>query len=197
MKIKSNFKKKSKELKKYAKELSRKHLKDAMFSALEEVANISVKDFMVQKSKVSGESKGAFLERVRTASTGRKLRTRTQRLAGSVVGNWRFSKTNLPKDVKNKMTDKQPFKEGAQESIREVKVSTGKFEGVIGSRVEYASIHEEGGVINHTNLFGKGIQATINIPKRPYLKPAVEASKHSIFEIFRTSIESTFERERI
>lgn len=43
----------------------------------------------------------------------------------------------------------------------------------VGTKVKYARIHERGGVINHTNLFGRGIRARIKMPKRPFFAPGI------------------------
>ena len=60
----------------------------------------------------------------------------------------------------------------ASEQIRQIRVSGGRIKGFFGSRVPYARIHEEGGTFVHPNLYGRGIKAVINMPARPYLKPA-------------------------
>lgn len=54
-------------------------------------------------------------------------------------------------------------------------VSKDMIMGLLGANTSYAAIHELGGTINHTNLFGKGIKKTITMPKRPYLFPALKA----------------------
>lgn len=45
-------------------------------------------------------------------------------------------------------------------------------EQAVGTDVVYAAIQEFGGVIQHSNLWGQGIEATITIPPHPYLRPA-------------------------
>ena len=85
-----------------------------------------------------------------------------------------------------------------REQIRQVNVEGGKIIGIFGTRVPYAAIHEFGGPISipaytHRNLFGRGIVAqmparTVQIPARPFLKPAAERSKHRIIGIFRDKI---------
>ena len=50
----------------------------------------------------------------------------------------------------------------------------------IGTNVEYAAIHEFGGAIHQTNAWGKGIEQTIHIPARPYLRPALDENENDI-----------------
>jgi phage gpG-like protein len=50
----------------------------------------------------------------------------------------------------------------------------------IGTNVEYAAIHEFGGAIHQTNAWGKGIEQTIHIPARPYLRPSLDENTDSI-----------------
>ena len=50
----------------------------------------------------------------------------------------------------------------------------------IGTNVEYAAIHEFGGAIHQTNAWGKGIEQTILIPARPYLRPSLDENTDSI-----------------
>ena len=60
--------------------------------------------------------------------------------------------------------------------------------GILGANTPYATIHELGGTIQHTNLFGRGIGAMIYIPDRPYLMPALEAKLKSISSAVSKSI---------
>lgn len=198
MKVRSNAKQKAKEIRAYGRQLSRNHLKGAMFASLEEVANVAVGDFMRPGARRKGEAHGEFIQRIRMRSTGKRLRVRTGRLASSVLGTWRFSKAKLPSSVQLAMRPKERAPGGGErESIREVKIGRGKLEGIVGSTVPYARIHEFGGTIHHTNLFGRGIQADISMPERPYLRPAVEKARPSIVEIFGRSIQSTWDQARI
>lgn len=56
--------------------------------------------------------------------------------------------------------------------VRVVEIA-GNVLALVGTAVIYSRIHEFGGVIHHTNLFGRGIVADIRMPKRPYFAPSV------------------------
>ena len=86
------------------------------------------------------------------------------------------------------------FHAGQREQVRTIEVKGGKIMGFFGSSVPYAAIHEFGGVIHHTNLFGRGINATIHMPARPYLHPAFEKVKPKIEKIMETKIEEVIGR---
>jgi len=58
----------------------------------------------------------------------------------------------------------------------------------IGTNVEYAAIHEFGGTIHQTNAWGKGIEQTITIPARSYLRPAVDENIEDIKSAVGTSL---------
>ena len=58
----------------------------------------------------------------------------------------------------------------------------------IGTNVEYAAIHEFGGAIHQTNAWGKGIEQTIHIPARPYLRPSLDENTKSISDAIGTSL---------
>jgi phage gpG-like protein len=58
----------------------------------------------------------------------------------------------------------------------------------IGTMVEYAAIHEFGGVIKQSNAFGRGIEAIINIPARPYLRPALDEHETEIGNAIGTDL---------
>ena len=81
------------------------------------------------------------------------------------------------------------FHSGQREQVRKIEVKDGKIVGFFGSSVPYAAIHEFGGTIHHTNLFGRGIEATIHMPERPYLHPAFENAKPKIVKIMHDKIE--------
>lgn len=81
-----------------------------------------------------------------------------------------------------------------RESIRRIKVSGTNIFGEIGSRVPYALIHEKGGIIQHNNLWGRGISANIEIPARPYLLPAINQSQNQIQTIFSNRLASFVRR---
>lgn len=53
-------------------------------------------------------------------------------------------------------------------------------EATTGTPVPYAQIHEFGGVIKQTNAWGKGINQTITMPARPYMRPAVDENVDKI-----------------
>ena len=48
------------------------------------------------------------------------------------------------------------------------------------ANIEYAAIHEFGGAIHQTNAWGKGIEQTIHIPARPYLRPGLDENIEDI-----------------
>ncbi len=64
-----------------------------------------------------------------------------------------------------------------------VKVSKIRQVAQIISNMKYSRIHELGGKIKHTNLFGKGIKATITMPKRPYLSPSLQKKRKEIVDV--------------
>ena len=99
---------------------------------------------------------------------------------------------------------------GEREQIREIQVRGGKIVGIFGTRVPYAAIHEFGGRIQETItplqrrfFFGRMYETgdskyramalsqslNINIPARPFLRPAAEASGPGITKIFRRRIQ--------
>jgi HK97 gp10 family phage protein len=63
----------------------------------------------------------------------------------------------------------------------------------IGTNVEYAAIHEFGGAIHQTNAWGKGIEQTIHIPARPYLRPALDENESSIVDAVGASLKHQIE----
>ena len=188
MRVISNAHEVSLKLKKYAKRLSSEVLRDSMAASLEEVGNIATGLFM--RAPRGGDG-GGVAGSIGLSPIDSMVTTRTGRLAGSIAGNWRFSSTRLPSTVEKFLSgdfssSAEGFEGGKRESIREVKVSSGKFEGIIGSEVEYAAIHEFGGSTGRAKL-----------PERPYLRPAVEEAKPTIFDIFRSAINITFREARI
>ncbi len=64
-----------------------------------------------------------------------------------------------------------------------VKATKRKQIAQIFSNMKYARIHEKGGTIQHTNLFGKGISAIIKMPARPYLSPSLAKKRKDIVDI--------------
>jgi len=63
----------------------------------------------------------------------------------------------------------------------------------IGTNIEYAAIHEFGGPIHQTNAWGKGIEQTIHIPARPYLRPALDENHNSIKDAIGASLKHQIE----
>jgi phage gpG-like protein len=63
----------------------------------------------------------------------------------------------------------------------------------IGTNVEYAAIHEFGGAIHQTNAWGKGIEQTIHIPARPYLRPSLDENVGSITDAVGASLKHQIE----
>lgn len=215
VRIESNTSIKAKEISKYARKLNKRWFRGAMFAALEEVGNTSVQNYM----------KATTLEEAVGSKTGNILTNRTARLAGSIAGTWRFSQSSLPVAVSTGMRKKirssgAGFEGGKKESIRQVKVSGRKFEGIIGSKVPYAAIQEYGGstttkVTEKARSFfwwaysetgdekWKGLALTQkrtltrSLKERPYLRPAVKDAKPEIFNIFKKTVQRTFELENI
>ena len=172
--IKTNAKKVAKKIRKYARQLSNEILKDAMFVSLEEVGLTAAQDHMIPTT-----SRAASIEQLTVAD---KLTVRTGTLIGSIVSAFRFSDVDLPTSVHSLLnqdykSNTEGFEGGKKLSIREVKVGAGKFEGIIGSEVEYAEMHENSA--------------------RAFLKPAAQESMPTIMDIFEEAIESTFKRQRI
>ena len=214
--VTSNAKDVTRRIKNVAKKLSREVLKEVMFAALEEVGNVSAAKYFRRTSIKEAEKFEAIAG---------KLTNRTLRLIGSVSGNYRFTGGKLPPRVKRLMeTDYkaqgQDFSEGKRESIREVRVGKGRLEGIIGSKVPYAEIHEFGGTIK-TVVTGKmrkffwamyfqtgddkwkGMalsgkeEFTSTIGARPYLRPARDESKETIHDMFVAAVHATWEKEKI
>jgi len=103
---------------------------------------------------------------------GDKLGMRTTELARSLTEGFGFSR------------DAQ----GTRWSVRRINFAGDSVMGTYGSRLPYAAIHEFGGVIDHPNLFGRGIHARIHIPARPYLRPALQDTEPKIHGIFAAAM---------
>lgn len=145
------------------------YIRIALLNSMNVVGTIAVERFM-EPHKVDPEE---YLKRqpgqpMKSRKGGSKLGILTGRLSRSIL------------DV--------PGPGGRKESIRRILGTGQTFEAEIGSEVPYAAIHEHGGTINHNNLFGRGISATINIPPRPYLNPALDASRALIHAEFQKVI---------
>ena len=183
-KVITNFPQKAREFKSYANKLGNDVMKEAMFAALEMVGNTAVDQFMEQTS-ADENSKDFF----KTASTGIKLRMRTHKLERSISNVMDFSNSSYSSTIKKHTKSKTNPTGGKKDSIRQVNVGGKKIEGTIGSEVIYAAIHEYGGKA------GKGL--SVNIPKRPYLTPAVKESMPDIHAMFKDLIHESFGRENI
>ena len=112
------------------------------------------------------------------------------------------------------------FEGGKKESIRKVMATGSKIEGIIGSKVPYAAIHEYGGKTTTTTSYkarsyfwwayfetgdekwkamalSRKSRFSRDIKERPYLRPAVKTAWPSIMNIFKRTAETTFENEHI
>lgn len=156
---------KSKEMTKLAKAT----VQASLYGAMDIIGQTAVSKYMVP-AQVEWREKGKPKIR-RTQRT--KLNIMTGRLARSILNQYSYAQGAM----------------GEKESIRKVRRSKGKFIAIIGSKVPYAAIHEFGGKYTHSNLFGKGIRAVINIPARPYLRPAAEDSKPMIEQLIQKRLD--------
>ena len=140
-------------------------LRVAMLESIELVGVNSVANFMTPHALDQGEfGKPGGKKRISPRAGGSKLGILTGRLSRSIL-------------------DQEDTNYG-REGIRKVDQRLGAVVGTIGSKTPYARIHEKGGTIHHTNLFGRGIKANITMPARPYLEPAAKMSEPGIREIF-------------
>jgi len=172
---------KAEEMKKYARLFQGSILADAFKVIMDYIGMVSAEDYWIQTSASAGEHI--------TQSVSDKITQRTGRLLGSIVGAFRFSKVNLPSSVDKFSrgqfsSSKEDFGGGKLEAIREVKVGPTGIIARMGSEVEYAATHE----------FGRLDE---NIPKRPYLIPAIMDSETTINKIINEAVESTFENADI
>lgn len=113
---------------------------------------------------------------IRTAgrNSTNTLRVVTGRLARSILRVYNFNQGG----------------DGSNESyFKAMKTGDYGFKILIGSQVPYALIHEKGGTINHNNLFGRGISASIKIPKRPYMEPASKDGEKKASPIFDQALQ--------
>ena len=146
----------------------KKKLKSEMIKSLSEIMNqigiTSVSKYMTPHKLIQGEyGIPGGSKRISGRKGGKKLGILTSRLSRSIL-------------------DQEDYTYG-RESIRKIISSGSKISAKMGSKVPYAAIHEYGGTIQNNNLFGKGISATIEIPPRPYLNPAVKESSNEINKI--------------
>ena len=149
-----------------------------LWEAMDVVAQTAVDKYMVEGGVRYVKKKGGGEKAITFRKSKKKLNIRSSRLSRSIL--------NLPFFGAG---------EGRKESIRKVKKKGGKFIAILGSEVPYAAIHEYGGTIHHTNLFGRGIEATIVIPPRPYLRPALKDSKNKIAEIIDKRIDEGIKKK--
>jgi len=180
-KINTNFNLKAKQLKKMSDILAGgggkgASLQTAMHGALSLVANTAVRNYMEPK-KVQNLYDPA----------GDLLSIRTGRLAGSLVGAWRFASSKLPGKTQamlpeNFKSNKSGFNFGKKESIRKVATVGGNIQGIVGTDVFYAQFHEKG-----TSLH----------KERPFLEPAAKDSMGRIEQIFESLINETFRKAKI
>jgi len=137
-----------------------KYLQAGIVEAMDIIGQTAVSDFM-RLGQVEWRNKGGPV----VARTQRRyLNIMTSRLSRSILG--------------------VPY-QGQWEYIRDVKKRRNEVIGIMGSRVPYAAVHEFGIRFVHRNLYGRGIRAVINIPPRPYLKPAMQKSRKKVERAIR------------
>ncbi len=164
-------------------------IRKMMLRAMQFVGMAAVERHMV-RARIIDYSSGFTI-----GTKGDKLNIRMGRLSRSLIDGFAFG-TGLG---------------GAQESIRKIVVMGNTYEGLFGTSVPYAAIHEYGGethpqvtaksraffwaMYKQTQLpMWKGMALTkksnfnINIPARPYLHPAVDESKGTIEHLFERSM---------
>jgi phage gpG-like protein len=154
-----------------------KYIKLAIADSVREVALRSTGEFMIPRPGPHGD----------------KIGVRTSRLLRSVQAGFSFAQGAS----------------GSQESIRELKITKNNFIARFGSKVPYAAIHEFGGVIppkfvkpirakalswidpaSGERRFSRGhMVGAKNVPPRPFLGPALDASELKIYDFFRLRME--------
>jgi len=154
-------------------------LRSAMLESFRIVGNTAVSDFMKKASLIGDTPEQKRQGKLTKRSPGDPLNIRTEKLMRSLIGAHSFAGGSS----------------GVEEGIREIKISNKQVKGFFGSEVPYAAIHEYGGTIHRTNLFGRGISATINMPARPYLNPALDKSEPDIQSTFNDKIQSFAARQ--
>ena len=212
----TNIDLKVKEIKRLAKKLNKKTLYQTIAVALQEIGNTSVVDFMIPKKVESA---------ITDASNDNKVSIRSGRLAGSIIGAFRFSKSDLPRSVDRYISNdftwsESGFGAGKRESIRQVKVSGNKWQGVIGSKVPYAIVQEKGGTLNPTvsdrsrrffwamynetqedmwrrMAMSSAERFTTTIRARPFLQPAGVKARPKILKIFHTAVHDSIKNARV
>ena len=146
--------------------ITKRALAQATGEAMRQVALTAASDFM-QTAKLDDYETG----KTTGGSRDDILNIRTGRLERSLVDNWVFNYDGKSQG-------------GQKEAIRQMSITPTQIKGKIGSSVPYAAIHEYGGIIHHTDLYGKGIHAMIVMPQRPYLRPALSKEEANIQNIF-------------
>ena len=141
-------------------ELARLTVEASLYEAMDIIGQTAVSKYMVPAAVTWRGKRKPKIRRLQKT----KLNIITGRLARSILNQYSFAQGAA----------------GEKESIRKVDYEGGKFIARMGSTVPYAAIREFGGKIHHDNLFGKGIEAIIKIPARPYLRPAAEDSVQTI-----------------
>ena len=157
-----------------------KHFEDAMPKAIQN-GIISLYEFIGLQAtskymRVHTLNRSQQKTGIRTAgkNPGSKLRIVTRRLSDSIRRIYNFRQDGA----------------GINESFFKFRAKEGVgFIAKISSKVPYALIHEKGGTINHTNLFGRGIAASIRIPARPYMAPAAKEGERKASAIFDQALE--------
>ena len=214
MKIKTNAPHLSKLLDEFADKNGTKYMKQAMYVALQMVANQSVSNYFKQ---------GTMGDAIMSKTSGDKLTMRTGRLVQSIIGGMRFSTMRLPTQLEQYVSSatgmnvpiqgKGRGEEGGagggkSESIRKVTGGGGNLTGWIGTKVPYAGLHEKGGTVTvpitplarkffwymHLQAGGsskwlgmavsKKDSFTMNIPARPFLEPAAKDVKPDLQDMF-------------
>jgi len=125
VKVITNFKEKSREMAEFTSDVKKHAFQVGMTRLLDEVGFTSVQEFMDTSNKGKPHK--------------RKLTMRDGRLAASIVGAYKFG------------VGGSDASQGIKESIRKVKIGVTGVEGIIGSKVPYAEIHEHGGTIRPKN----------------------------------------------
>ena len=186
VRIEHNFDIKSKEIKKYAKKLDKETLIKAMHQSLDEVGFIATGDYMDLNASLS-------------SSVQNIISRRSGRLSRSILGSeWG----------------------GKNESIRKVTGTGDSIEGRIGSKSPHAAIMEFGGT-THPKItkksrgffwhqyfttgddkwkgmaLSKKDSFNVNIPARPYLRPAAKDAMPEIHNIFNEFIHKSWDRANI
>lgn len=104
------------------------------------------------------------------------------------------------------------FFQSSREQIRRIETKSGALKGIFGTRVPYAGRHEYGGTFvdnvrahsrHITQAWGRPIEPrdiqvrahsrTVNVKKRPFLRPALFDVRDKIVEVFADGLETALE----